>query len=197
MHNIIKLEQIAMPNGITLMNPDNFKTYHSNATKLIKSALNIADQLFCHPPCQQECQIPCPHHYPPRTLKNEYTIINHIILPQHPTPPIHPPNPPAPRLPPPPNNMLNNPHQFPIHIILDHKQRHLTDSNGIKRKDTSYLCQWTTPNNNKYNKWRTQRDLFPYCDSNTSRHNTELFTQYYTKKQHKHFSNIINAYFST
>ena len=165
LHNIIKLEQITMPNGTTLMNPDDFKIYHSNPTKLIKSALNIANQLFCHPSCHQECHLPCPHHYPPRTLKNDYTIINHNILPQHPTPPIHPPNPPIPHLPPPPNNMLKNPRQFPIHTILDHKQRQLTDSNGIKRKDTSYLCQWITPNNNTYNKWRTQRDLFPYCDA--------------------------------
>ena len=51
LHNIIKLEQIIMPNGITLMNSNNFKMYHSNLTKLIKSALNIATQLFCHPSC--------------------------------------------------------------------------------------------------------------------------------------------------
>src|SRR6202022_3437829 len=91
--------------------------------------------------------------------------------------------------------MFKYPRQFPIHTILDHKQRQLTDSNGIKRKDTSYFCQWITPNNNTYNKWRTQRYLFPYYDAYTSRHNTELLTQYYTKRQHKHFSNIINAYF--
>jgi hypothetical protein len=187
-----------MPNGTTLMNPDNFKTYHSNPTKIIKSALNIANQLFCHPSCHQECHLPCLHHYPPRTLKNDYTIINHNILPQHPTPPpLHPPNPPIPHLPPPLNNMLNNPHQFPIHTLLDHKQRQLTDPNGIKRTDTSYLCQWTASNNNTFNKWRTQGDLFPYCDAFTTRHNTELLTQYYTKRQHKHFLNIINAYFST
>ena len=53
------------------------------------------------------------------------------------------------------------------------------------------------PNNNTYNKWRTQRDLFLYCDTNTSRHNTELLTQYYRIRQYKHFSNISNAYFST
>jgi hypothetical protein len=73
--------------------------------------------------------------------------------------------------------MLNNPRQFPIRTILDHKQRQLIDPNEIKRKDTLYLCQWNTRNNNTYNKWRTQRDLFPYCDTNTNRHNTELLTQ--------------------
>ena len=110
-----------MPNGAILMNPNNFKIYHSNPTKLIKSVLNIANQLFCHPSCHRECPLPCPHHYPPRTLKNDYTIINHNIFLQHPTPPIHPPNSPVPHLPPPPNNMLKIPRQFPIHTILDHK----------------------------------------------------------------------------
>ena len=141
-----------MPNDTTLMNPDNFKLYHSNPTKLTKSALNIASQLFCHPSCHQECHISCSHHHPPRTLKNDYIIINHTILPQHPAPLVHPPNPPIPYLPPPPKNMLNNPRQFPIHTILDHKHRQLIDPNEIKRKDTSYLCQWTTPNHITYNK---------------------------------------------
>ena len=131
LYNIIKLEQIIIPHGTTLMNSDDFKTYYSKLTKLVKSALNIANQLFCHPSCHQECHLPCPHHYPPQTLKNDYTIINHTILPQHPTRPIHPPNPPIPHLPP-PNNMLNNPRQFPIHTILDHKQRQLIDPDGIK-----------------------------------------------------------------
>ena len=38
-----------MPNCTTLMNPDEFKIYHSTPSKLIQSALNIANQLFCHP----------------------------------------------------------------------------------------------------------------------------------------------------
>ena len=117
--------------------------------------------------------------------------------PSTPSPPCTPPESPYPLPTPPPKNMLNNPRQFPIHTILDHKHRQLIDPNEIKRKDTSYLCQWTTPNHITYNKWRTQRDLFPYCDAVTSRHNTKLFTQYYTKRQHKHFSNISNTYFST
>ena len=48
-----------------------------------------------------------------------------------------------------------------------------------------------------YNKWRTERDLFPYYDANTCNHNTDLLTNYYTERQHKHFLNIINAYFFT
>jgi len=59
------------------------------------------------------------------------------------------------------------------------------------------MCQWSTTNNHTYNKWRTPRDLYPYCDANTCNHNTDLLTQYYTGRQHKHFVNIMNANFST
>jgi hypothetical protein len=93
--------------------------------------------------------------------------------------------------------MLKDPRQFPIHKIIDHKQKQSNDHNGIKRTVTSYLCQWTTTNNNTYNKWRTQRDLYPYCEASTCNHNTNLLSQYYIERQHKHFSNIINAYFTT
>ena len=96
LYNIIRLEQIIMPNDTILMSPNDFKIYHSNPTKLIKSALNIGNQLFCHLTCHQECHLPCTYHYPPRTLKNDYTIINPTIFPHYPTPPIHPPNPPTP-----------------------------------------------------------------------------------------------------
>ena len=195
-HNITTLDQITMPNGTTLMNKDEFKIYHSTPSKLIQSALNIANQLFCHPPCNQ-CPLPCQQHHPPRSLKNKYIIRNHNILPHTPTAPVHPPNLPIPHLPPPPNNMLKDPRQFPIHKILDHKQKQSNDHNGIKRTVTSYLCQWTTTNNNTYNKWRTQRDLYPYCEANICNHNTNLLIHYYTERQHKHFSNIINAYFTT
>ena len=34
-HNINTLDQITMPNGTTLMNPDEFKVYHSTPSKLI------------------------------------------------------------------------------------------------------------------------------------------------------------------
>ena len=49
LHNITKLGQITLPNGLNMMSPNDFKNYHSNPAKLIKSALNFAQQLFCHP----------------------------------------------------------------------------------------------------------------------------------------------------
>ena len=48
-HNITTLDQITMPNGTTLMNKEEFKIYHSTPSKFIQSALNIANQLLCHP----------------------------------------------------------------------------------------------------------------------------------------------------
>ena len=56
-HNITTLDQIAMPNGTTLMNQDEFQIYHSTPSELIQNALNIANQLFRNPHCNQ-----CPYH---------------------------------------------------------------------------------------------------------------------------------------
>ena len=39
--------------------------------------------------------------------------------------------------------------------------------------------------------------MFPWYEANTCAHNSGLLTQYYTKKQHKHYSNLINAHFAT
>jgi hypothetical protein len=69
--------------------------------------------------------------------------------------------------------------------------------NGIMKKDISYLCQWIINIHNTYNKWLTQRDMFPWYEANTCAYNSGLLTQYYTEKQHKHYSNLINAHFAT
>jgi hypothetical protein len=102
LHNITELGQITLPNGLNMMSPNDFKNYYFNPTKLIKSALNIAQQLFCHPPCPPQCQQHCPHHHLPRTLKENYIITNHNITPRQPEPPLHPPNPTHPKKTPPP-----------------------------------------------------------------------------------------------
>ena len=139
-HNITTLDQITMPNGTTLMDPDEFKIYHSTPSKLINSALYIANQLFCHLPCNQ-CPLPCQQHHPPRSLKNKYIIRHHNILPHPPAASIHPSNLHIPPLPLSPTNMLKDPRTFSIHKILDHKQKQSNDHNGIKRTVISYLCQ--------------------------------------------------------
>ena len=120
-HNILRLEQITLPNGLNMMSPTNFRNYHSSPTKLIKSALNIAQQLFCHPSCPPQCRQPCPNHHLPRTLKDKYIIINHNILPRQPEPPVHPPNP---------------PHQETSLITLDNS---LSTSSLIINNDTTLI----------------------------------------------------------
>ena len=102
-----------MPNGTTIMNPTEFKIYHSTPSKLIHSALNIANQLFCYPTCNQ-CPLPCQQHPPPRSLKNKYIIRHHNILPHPPAIPVYPPNVHMPHLPSPPKPMLKDLRQFPI-----------------------------------------------------------------------------------
>ena len=111
-HNIITLYQITMPNGTTLMNPNEFKVYHSTPSKLVHSALNIANQLFCHPLCNHECPLSCQHHHPPRSLKNKYIIRHHNIPPHLPTPPIHPQTLPSPLYPLFPTTCLKTPDNF-------------------------------------------------------------------------------------
>ncbi len=41
------------------------------------------------------------------------------------------------------------------------------------------------------------KKLFRWYDANTCDYNARLLTQYYTKRQHKHFSNLIKAHFNT
>ena len=50
-HNIYKIKHITLLNGTNIMSHEDFKTYYHNPTMLEKNALNIAEQLFCHPKC--------------------------------------------------------------------------------------------------------------------------------------------------
>jgi hypothetical protein len=97
-YHIASLSQITLPNGTHLMTHDDFTTYHTKPTKIIKSALKLATQLFCQPLCYQHCPQPCPDHFPPNTLLPQFIIHNHHIdLPQsntqHPIPIIDRPPP--------------------------------------------------------------------------------------------------------
>jgi hypothetical protein len=46
-YHINSLAQITLPNGTHLMTHDGFTIYHTKPTKIIKSALKLATQLFC------------------------------------------------------------------------------------------------------------------------------------------------------
>ena len=103
------------------------------------------------------------------------------------------PHPPQPK---PSLNIKNNPIRYPIHSILDHKEIKTNDKYKITKKYQTFLCQWNLPNNTIYNKLMPQRKLFLLNLPNVVEYNTSLLVNYYTKKQHTFYTNIINANFS-
>ena len=194
LQNIHEIKHITLPNGTILMLHEEFKYYYITPTKLIKQALDIAVQLFCHPKCNPTCLNPCTNHHLPCTLKEEYISRDHYIEPRSIESPIHPPMPPHPLQPKPPLNIKNNPTRYPIHSIIDHKEIKNKDKYKITKKYQTFL--YNLPNNIIYNKWMPQRELFPLNTPNVIEHNTSLLVNYYTKKQHIFYTNIINANFS-
>ena len=134
------------------MSQEDFKHYYVIPTKLIKQALNIAEQLFCHHTCNPTCLNPCTNHHPSCTLKEEYTTMDHNMEPRTRKTPIHPPMPPHPSQPKPPLNIKNNPIRYPIHSILNYKEIKTKDKYKITKKYQTFVCQWNLPNNIIYNK---------------------------------------------
>ena len=47
--NIYEIKYITLPNGTNLMSQEDFKNFYVAPTKPIKQALDIVEQLFCHP----------------------------------------------------------------------------------------------------------------------------------------------------
>ena len=193
-HNIQKIKHISLPNGITLMSPKDFKTYYNTPTKLEIKALQIAEQFFCHQSCNQNCPTPCNRYPQARTLKTKYISDNNELTPRMSEDPLRLPLPPQPEQPNPPPNIKNNPLKFPIQIILKHKIKETKDKYKIAIKTNTYLCQWTTQNNTTYNKWLSQRDLFPLNQPPVIEHNINLLKEYYTKYQHNYYKNIVNTH---
>ena len=180
LHNIYEIKHITLPNGTNLMTQEDFKNYYTKPTKLIKQALNIAEQLFCYPRYSPNCQNPCDNHHPPCTLKEEYITPDHNIEPRTIETPIHPPMPPHPPQPLPPPNIKNNPTRYPIHVILDHKEIKTKDKYKIKKIYQTFLCQWNLPNNIIYNKWLPQREIFPLNLPHVIEYNISLLVNYYS-----------------
>ena len=178
------------------MSHEEFKYYYIMPTKLIKQALDIAAQLFCHPKCNPTCLNPCTNHHLPRTLKEEYISRDHYIEPRSRESPIHPPMPPHPLQPKPPLNIKNNSRRYPIHSIIDHKEIKTKNKYKITKKYQTFVYKWSLSNNIIHNKWMLERELFPLNIPNVIEHNTTLLVNYYTKKQHTFYTNIINANFS-
>ena len=63
LQNIYEIKHITLPNGTNLMSYKEFKYYYITPTKLIKQALDIALQVFCHPRCNPTCLNPCTNHH--------------------------------------------------------------------------------------------------------------------------------------
>ena len=195
LHNITDLKQLTHPNGTHLITNEEFKYYYDTPTKAIKATLDHIKTLFCEPTCQSQCPHNCLVHPPPNTLKTPYRILNHQLHPRIRTQYAHPPPLPPPEHPRPPIHIQHKHSLYPIHSIINDRSHTYIDKNNIIKKYTSYLCQWIAPNDLTYNKWLSQRDLFPWESQNTINHNILLLTQYYTNKQHRHFTNILNDNF--
>ena len=179
------------------MSSNDFQTYYTTPTKLVKNALNIAEQLFCHPRCNNECQTPCNRHTLPCTLKTRYITNNQTLTPTFENPLDTPL--PQQTQPTPPPNITNNPMKFPIHTILNHKSIETKNKYKITIKYNTYLCQWLCQwilqDNLIYHKWMPQRTLFPLNQPLAITHNINILREYYTRHQHKYYKNMVNSHF--
>ena len=107
-----EIKHITLPNGTNLMSQEDFKSFYAKPTKLIKQALDIAEQLFCYPRCNPNCQNLCDNHHPPCTLKDEYITLDHNIEPRIIEIPVHPPTPPDSLQPIPPSTIKKQPYKI-------------------------------------------------------------------------------------
>ena len=194
--NIHSIKQISLPNGTNLMSSKEFNKYYKNPTKLEISALNIAAQLFCQSPCNQNCPTPCPIHIHTRTLKTQYISDHRELHPRLIEGSLHPIPPQQPQYPNPPTKIINNPSKFPIHTIISHSHKKTKDKYKITKNYDTYLCQWILSDHTIYNKWIPQRELFPYNLPLVIKHNITLLQDYYTKHRHSYYKNILDAYFT-
>ena len=118
--NIHSIKQIFLPNGTHLMSPEEFKKHYKNPTKLETTALNIAAQLFCQSPCNQNYPTPCPIHIQTITLKTQFITNHRELHPRVIEGSLHPTPPQQPQYPNPPINIINYRSKFPIHTIINH-----------------------------------------------------------------------------
>ena len=158
--NIFELKHITCPNGTHLMSNDEFKTHYNKPTKIHEIALEYVRKLFCEPICFTQCTHPCPTHMTPNTLRNKYKILNHDIhiRPQERHTQLPPPL--SSEHPKPPPYILKDPTHFLIQTIKNDRPCAYTYKYEITKKYTSYLCQWTLPNETTYNKWLPQKSCF-------------------------------------
>lgn len=109
------------------MSPKDFKIYYKTPTKLEKNTLNIAEQLFCYPSCNQNCPTPCNKHSQIRTLKIRYIIDIKKLTPKILENPLRPLLPQQIQQTNSPPNIKNNRLRLSIHTILNHKSNETKD----------------------------------------------------------------------
>jgi hypothetical protein len=173
------------------MSYEHFTTYYNKPTRIIKSALKLASQLFCYPTCTILCPAQCHNHHPPNTLLPQFIIQDHHILPLPIPPPLHPPDPIAPPHPIP--LIWLEIKNLPIHSIINHKHHTTRDYFHIIKYYQSYLCIWHHPNGTSYSKWTPQSYLF---HPHRRQHTFPLLLHYYTTRQRQHFEHTILTHFT-
>jgi hypothetical protein len=173
------------------MTYEHFTTYYNKPTRIIKSALNLASQLFCYPICTIHCPAQCHNHHPPNTLLPQFTIQDHHILPLPAPPPLHPPDPIAPPRPTP--LIWLEIKNLPIHSIINHKHHTTRDYFHITKYYQSYLCIWHHPNGTTYSKWTPQSYL---SHLHRRQHTFPLLLHYYSTRQRQHFEHTILTHFT-
>jgi hypothetical protein len=136
--NITILEQIILPNRITIMNEKEFQQYHKKPMPTIKKVLKTASHLFCTSICINTCRTPCNAHLQSYTLFPEVTNRpnqnfyhnplreNNLIveIQEHPKPP----------------KRMQKLQDYPITTITNTKQSKRKDKFNTTKMFTSYKC---------------------------------------------------------
>jgi hypothetical protein len=146
--NIYSLKDITMPNGNTLMTPDNFKKQYSSCSKCIKTALYHCHLMFCQNN-NMDTNHPTntPNTQEPNKLLTQYCTQYPII--QNPNQ-NQTPQTTREKITPTPKQIYTKLHIHPIHQILDIKKTICKDNYMTHKEENKYLCKWITPNNNTY-----------------------------------------------
>ena len=135
------------------MSHTNSQIYYKTRIKLIKSALHIAEQLFCQQKCNQNCTNQCNRHPQARILHEKQISDNSELLPRIFVNSLYPPQSQQSQQPNPPSNIKKNPIKFSIYKILNHKSNTTKDKYIITKQYHTYICQWSIQNNTTYYKW--------------------------------------------
>jgi hypothetical protein len=190
--NIYSPKDITMPNGTTLMTPDNFKLQYNSCSKCIKTALYHYQLMFCQ---NNNMDINHPTNNPQEHNKLLAQYCTQYPIIQNPNQNQTPQNMKENTIPT-PKQIYTKLHIHPIHQILDIKKTTQKDNYMTYKVENKYLSKWITPSNNTYIKWLLENKIFPYKKINITRHNNlVILEQHYKHQQNTHYSNSIFKHF--